>query len=92
MKIISGRHFDQRAEALFKGILDDPFAFLGPHKEADGYIVRFFQPHATAVWLQTLQGNVALPRVHVNGLFELRSAEIPPHPYLLIANEDVRFF
>jgi 1,4-alpha-glucan branching enzyme len=88
MKKKSSKHSDPRAEALFKGCLDDPFSYLGSHHEGASHVVRAYMPHATEVWLETTQGNVALQQVHNNGLFEWRGAEAPPHPYRLLATED----
>jgi 1,4-alpha-glucan branching enzyme len=88
MKNISDKHFNPRAEALFNGYLDDPFSYLGSHREAEYQVVRAFQPHATEVWLATAQGKEALQRVHGNGLFEWRGSEVPPHPYRLLVIED----
>jgi 1,4-alpha-glucan branching enzyme len=88
MKKKSGKLSDPRAEALFKGCLDDPFSYLGSHRETDSQIVRVFQPYATEVWLETLQGKEALHCVHESGLFEWRGAEAPPHPYRLLLVED----
>ena len=79
---------DQRAEALFKGCLDDPYAWLGSHREVESHVVRVYQPHATEVRIATTQGNVALQRVNVNGLFEWHGAEAPVHPYRLLITED----
>lgn len=87
MKKISDRYLDQRIKALFKGCLDDPFSFLGPHKEGGSQVIRVYQPHAREVWLQTVHETVALQRVHVNGLFEWRGTEMPAHPYRLRVKE-----
>jgi 1,4-alpha-glucan branching enzyme len=88
MKKLTGKHSDPRIEALIKGCLDDPFAFLGPHPAAAGHVIRVFRPHASAVQLHTAEGNVDLQRVHVNGLFEWQGTTPPAHPYLLSATED----
>ena len=74
---------DPRADALFNGTLDDPFSYLGPHRESDEEIVRAFQPFASEVWLETEQGVEAMQHVHPNGLFEWRGKEAPPHGYSL---------
>lgn len=88
MKKKSGKHSDPRAKALFIGGLDDPFSYLGSHRETDSQIVRVFQPYASEVRLETNQGNEALQRVHASGLFEWRGDEAPPHPYRLTLVED----
>ena len=88
IKKFSGRHSDPRAEALFKGCLDGPFSYLGPHREAECQIVRVFQPHASEIWIETSHGRKALNRVHPQGLFEWTGSEAPAHPYRLIALED----
>ena len=79
---------DPRAELLLQGKLHNPFAYLGPHQELDGYIVRIFNPNASKVWLKTIRGNEALKRVHPEGLFEWYGTETPPHPYDLLIQED----
>lgn len=84
----SSNHFNHHAESLFKGRLDDPFSYLGLHRESNNYIVRVFQPFASEVWLETAKGKEALQRVHVNGLFEWHGAKAPQHPYRLIKLED----
>jgi len=88
MKKKSSPHPDVRAEALFKGCLDDPFSYLGPHLEADSHIVRVFRPYASEVWLETTRGKEALQRVHANGVFEWRGSEAPQHPYRLLLVEE----
>ena len=88
MKNKSSKHTDPRAEALFKGCLDDPFAYLGLHLEGGTHVLRVYQPHATAVWLETPRGKAALQRMHANGLFEWHGMEAPPHPYHLVKMED----
>lgn len=88
MKKKSSIYSDPRADALFKGCLDDPFSYLGSHREDEIQIVRVFQPYATEVWLETKQGNEALQRVHTSGLFEWRGTEAPTQPYRLRLLED----
>jgi 1,4-alpha-glucan branching enzyme len=88
MKKKSGKYSDLRAEALCNGSLDDPFSYLGSHRETDSQIVRVFQPYASEVRLQTTLGNETLQRVHASGLFEWRGTEAPPHPYRLVLVED----
>ncbi|HQS58033.1 MAG: 1,4-alpha-glucan branching enzyme [Gallionellales bacterium 35-53-114] len=88
MKNKSSKHSDPRAEALFQGRLDDPFAYLGLHQESGSHVVRVYQPHATAVWLETAQGRTALQQTHTNGLFEWHGNEAPPHPYRLAKIEN----
>jgi 1,4-alpha-glucan branching enzyme len=88
MKIISGKHYDSRTEALLKGRLDNPFAFLGSHTENGTKVVRVFMPHASKVFLKSTGDNVALQRTHVNGLFEWHGTIAPPHPYQLIVHEE----
>jgi len=83
MKNISTLKIDPRYEALFKGCLDDPFSFLGSHKEEESHVVRVFQPYATEVWLDTTHSIEALQRVHPDGLFEWRGGKPPPHAYSL---------
>ena len=84
MKKKTNNHTDPRIEALFNGTLDDPYAFLGPHHEAGGYVIRIFQPRASEV---RLEGEV-LQRVHAFGLYEWRGLTAPPHPYRLHVIEE----
>lgn len=88
MKKKTSKQIDPLAEALFKGCLDDPYAYLGLHPAPDGYIVRLYQPHATAVWLASPLGNIALQSTNRNGLYEWRGKESPAHPYRLIVLEE----
>lgn len=88
MKKSPSSEHDPRAELLLQGKLHNPFAYLGLHQEKERYIVRIFNPHANKIWLQTLQGNKALKRVHSEGLFEWHGNEKPPHPYSLTILEN----
>jgi 1,4-alpha-glucan branching enzyme len=88
MKKISGRHASQRAEALFNGLLNDPYAYLGPHTEAGSRVVRVFQPHASEVSLETPLGNKVMQKIHTGGLFEWQGTDAPAHPYRLTVTED----
>ena len=83
MKKNPSKQIGPRADALFSGNLDDPFSYLGLHLEGDDHIVRVFQPYASEVWLETKHGVEALQRLHINGLFEWRGTEAPPHIYSL---------
>ncbi|MBI5435551.1 MAG: 1,4-alpha-glucan branching protein GlgB [Nitrosomonadales bacterium] len=74
---------DPRAALLLQGRLHDPFAYLGPHHEKDGYVLRVFNPYANEVSLETASGSEPLQRVHPDGLFEWRGSNEPPRPYQL---------
>ena len=74
---------DPRADALFKGNLDDPFSYLGSHREEKFQVVRVYLPYATEVWLETKLGIEPLQRVHTSGLYEWRGTDAPPHTYSL---------
>lgn len=74
---------DPRAELLLQGRLHNPFAYLGPHRENEKYVVRIFNPYASKIWLKTVHGDEALERVHPSGLFEWYGNEEPRHPYSL---------
>jgi len=71
------------AAAMLEGRLDDPFAFLGPHDEADGPIVRTFQPGAMDVRLVSRKSgdNLAILEELAPGLFA--GSPSVPEPYLL---------
>ena len=62
----------QTAWALADGMLDDPFAILGPHLGPDGRYVRVFVPGADAVTALAKDGSgqVALSAVQPTGLFQ----------------------
>jgi 1,4-alpha-glucan branching enzyme len=80
---------DPRTEALLRGRLHDPFAYLGAHREKDCHVVRAFQPYAIGISLVTAHGSEPLQRVHPEGLFEWRGSELPPHPYQLRITENI---
>ena len=44
-----GQTLGHAASAMLEGRLDDPFAFLGPHRSDDGVVIRTFQPGAGKV-------------------------------------------
>ena len=79
---------DPRTESLLQGRLHDPFAYLGPHSEKDGHVVRVFQPYASQISLVTASGSEPLQRVHPDGLFEWHGSDQPPHPYQLRITEN----
>jgi len=73
--------------ALLQGRLHDPFRYLGVHRDADGWVLRVFQPYAEAVWLRLPAGLQPLDQVHPAGLFEWRGKLAPPAPYALGVSE-----
>jgi 1,4-alpha-glucan branching enzyme len=75
----------QAAAAIESGDHGDPFAFLGPHKLADGRIVvRTYQPEAQRVALLNDAGEVFDAAASDNkGLFEITLGTGPGHPYRL---------
>ena len=79
---------DPRTGLLLQGRLHDPCSYLGPHHEQGSYVVRVFNPQASAINLETMQGGEALQRVHADGLFEWRGRDLPPHPYRLRVTEN----
>ena len=56
------RASDQDVEAIQSARHSDPFAVLGPHLTADGWVVRAFAPDAIAVRLTTREGAVGEAR------------------------------
>src|SRR5215471_9894208 len=50
----------------------DPFAFLGPHPDADGYVVRTFHPAATFVEIESADGRRVSMSHLGDGLYEVR--------------------
>ncbi len=81
-------HSDPRTEALIKGHLEDPFAFLGPHLDGDVHVIRVFLPHASEVWLENKQEKSQLKQSHINGLYVWRGKKAPQHPYRLLVTEN----
>ncbi len=77
-------------DALLQGRLHDPFRYLGLQREAAGWVLRVFHPHADAVWLRLPSGLSPLESVHPAGLFEWRGAAAPPAPYVLGVSEGGR--
>jgi 1,4-alpha-glucan branching enzyme len=67
---------DRRAELLAAARLHEPHAYLGAHREADRPIVRVYNPHARAAWVETRAGWRAARAAAVPGLFVLE-AETP---------------
>jgi len=70
---------DPRANLLLQGRLHDPYSYLGLHPEKSGFVIRVFQPYASAVYLGTEQ----FQRVGSDGLFELHGTEAPSKNYQL---------
>ena len=74
-------------QALLHGRLHDPFRFLGLHRDADGWVLRMFHPHAESVSLRMASGLKPLERVHPAGLFEWRGPDAPPAPHALSVSD-----
>ncbi|MGP0175166.1 1,4-alpha-glucan branching protein GlgB [Pseudomonas sp. NCHU5208] len=74
---------DPAIERLRRAEEGDPFAFLGPHVQADGTLVRVWLPGAEAVELLDGAGQIlgAMTRRDDDGLFELLLSE--PQAYRL---------
>jgi 1,4-alpha-glucan branching enzyme len=70
-------------DALWEGRLYDPFAYLGLHRNNDGYTIRVFMPHAGSVWLHTDNGEEAFLRSDPRGLFEWHGSKQPEGAYRL---------
>jgi len=75
---------DRALDALAGGTFDDPFAILGPHRDASSgrpaIVIRTFQPPASAVDVVTRDQVVPMTRVRRDGLFEAMVAtNQPPH-------------
>jgi 1,4-alpha-glucan branching enzyme len=69
-------------KSLLQARLHDPFALLGLHQEGEDAVIRFYDPHATAVFLQ------GEPFKKTEGLFEWRGKNAPTLPYRLRVEED----
>ncbi len=70
-------------KSLLQARLHDPFALLGLHQEGEDAVIRFYDPHVTAVFLQ----EVPFKKIHPDGLFEWRGASAPVLPYRLRIEE-----
>jgi 1,4-alpha-glucan branching enzyme len=57
----------------------DPFGFLGPHVERDGYVVRALHPAATHVDIQAADGQRVSMSRSGDGLYEARLRSEPGH-------------
>ena len=57
----------------------NPFAFLGPHVERDGYVVRALHPAATHVDIQAADGQRVSMSRSGDGLYEARLRSEPGH-------------
>ncbi len=88
MTILSRIKPDPRADLLLHGRLQDPCAYLGPHRGIGGYVVRLFNPYASTIFIETAHGSEAMQRVHADGLFEWHGQNQLPHPYTLRILED----
>jgi 1,4-alpha-glucan branching enzyme len=81
---------DPRIEALRDGRLHDPNGFLGRHREAGQWVVRHFDPHARAAWLQG-EGALRAMQPLGHGVFEWRGDEPPREsPVLEVLRGDTR--
>ncbi|WP_126173539.1 1,4-alpha-glucan branching protein GlgB [Altericroceibacterium xinjiangense] len=65
------------ASAMLQGRLDDPFAYLGPHGDESGRIVRSFQPGAESVELAARDGGQSLGKMEeiASGVFSGKLSE-----------------
>jgi 1,4-alpha-glucan branching enzyme len=71
---------DIRLLQLAAGRSHDPFGFLGWHPDADGHVVRVFDPHAESI---EIMGLGPMEKTDPRGLFEWRGHEAPEIPYRL---------
>lgn len=55
----------------------DPFAFLGPRREGEGWLVRVYAPEADRVWLISGGHGESARRAHPADVFEWRGGEDP---------------
>ena len=64
-------------EAIVGGYHGDPFRVLGPHQEADGWVVRAYLPQATQV--SVVENGIATPmqKTHPQGFFVAALAQAP---------------
>ena len=80
---------DREADAIVGGDHADPFAYLGPHSTATGFVVRAFLPDAIGLeLLDHASGNViatASPARGGDGVFIVPLEAPPPRPYRLRA-------
>ena len=88
MEINTLMQADPRAELLLQGRLHDPYAYLGLHRDEQGYVVRVFHPWASDISLVTAQGSQIMQLIHAAGLFEWHGSDEPAHPYQVLITEN----
>jgi 1,4-alpha-glucan branching enzyme len=70
----------QALEALSRGLPSDPFAWLGPHRKGDGWVVRIIANTARRVSVISASGaTLAVAKAHpsIPGIFEAELADEP---------------
>ncbi len=70
-------------DSLLQARLYDPFQLLGLHKEENDWLIRVYDPQASAVELILEAGTKPLSRVHFSGIFEWHGKTAPAKPYKL---------
>ena len=79
-------------ERLLSARHHDPFAILGLHSDHGKPVLRVLRPHAESVTLLLPEGEAALTRADVRGLFEWHGTQAPAKPVRLRIREDGRDF
>ncbi len=72
---------DTPIKSLLHASLHDPFAFLGLHRDNEDWVIRYYQPGATEVILESDGGKFT--KKHPDGVFEWRGRDQPKKPYRL---------
>jgi 1,4-alpha-glucan branching enzyme len=83
---------DTPLERLHNARHHDPFDLLGVHPDGKNQVLRVLRPHASQVELILPEGNVALKKTDVRGLFEWRGKVAPARPWRLAIVEDGHAF
>ena len=68
-------------QAITQGFHDDPFSTFGPHQHDNQWVIRTFQPHATAVHLVHNGASQKMNQIDPHGLFELWLPELNTAAY-----------
>src|SRR5438034_8542949 len=72
MAVSHEHRLDAPLALLIEGRNRDPFAVLGPHTDADGVVVRAFQPSARSIDVVLSGELVPMTRIDSSGLYEAR--------------------
>ncbi|MBM3396675.1 MAG: 1,4-alpha-glucan branching enzyme, partial [Betaproteobacteria bacterium] len=78
---------DARVDALLAARLHDPYGFLGPHRDGNGWVVRIFNPSAQRLWLRWDGESREMTKAHADGVFIWRGRAAPPPVYEVVIEQ-----